>query len=213
MNQLYFLQLFICLIFYACVPDQDGIAGKPVHASTAYPALPDSISNLLKNGDIILRKGNGPLSFHLSRTTGENYTHCGIIFKKNGEFGVIHALGSDASYNKTDGIQIQKLSGFVKQSADSCLFICRPIFKSEIGDSIVIAAKKYLAKKIPFDYGFSLLTKDKFYCSELLYYVFKDVNDNKNVFNIIKKNKSYLLMFSTFFDENKFLPIFKFRTH
>jgi len=211
MKKLYFLLIVLCIVLASCDSPQTGNARTPSGVPVIYPSLPDSILNQLQNGDIILRKGNGPLSFHLSRTTGENYTHCGIIFRKKGKLGVIHTLGSNASYNGTDGVQLQNLAGFVKQSADSCLFICRPVFKIDIGDSIVNAAKKYLKQDIPFDYGFSLLTEEKFYCSELLYHVFKDVNENKNVFQIVKKNTSYLLMFSTFFDEKNFQPIFQLK--
>ncbi len=170
--------------------------------------LPEAIINQLKNGDIILRRGDGPLSYHLSRVNGEPFTHCGIIFKHKNQWGVIHTLGADANPNGIDGVQTTSLNAFVKQSADSVLFICRPIFKSNIGDSIVLQAKQYLAQKIPFDYSFSLLSKDEFYCSELLYHTFKKVNNQKNVFKIELKNKSYLLKFSTFFNQKNFKPIF-----
>lgn len=203
--------LLLLTSFLSCESDQDGTPGLSFHSSITLTELPDSIIKTLKNGDIILRKGDGPLSFHLSRSTGEAYTHCGIIFKHKNQWGIIHTLGSDASHKGINGVQTQSLKTFVNQSADSTLFICRPIFKKNIGDSIVLSAKKYLAKKVPFDYGFSMISTDKFYCSELLYYVFKSVNDQKNIFDIVIKNKSYILMFSTFFNVRNFTPIFRLK--
>lgn len=205
------LVLSICTL--SCQSNQDGTPGLSYHPTISYPKLPDSILETLKNGDIILRKGDGPLSFHLSRSTGEDYTHCGVIFKHNKQWGIIHTLGSDASYKGINGVQTQSLETFVKQSADSTLFICRPVFKENIGDNIVLSAKQFLKQKIPFDYGFSMITTDKFYCSELLYYVFKAVNDQKNIFDIVIKNKSYILMFSTFFNEHNFTPIFNLKSN
>ncbi|MFK8038737.1 MAG: YiiX/YebB-like N1pC/P60 family cysteine hydrolase [Crocinitomicaceae bacterium] len=192
---------------------QDGTPGLSYHPTIIYPSIPDSIQRILKNGDIILRKGDGPLSFHLSRSTGEDYTHCGIIFKHNSRWGVIHTLGTDASTKGINGVQTQSLRAFAKQSADSILFICRPIFKENIGDSIVISAKRYLKQKVPFDYGFSMISTDKFYCSELLYYIFKDVNNEKNIFDIKIKNESYILMFSTFFNAKNFIPIYNLKSN
>ncbi len=203
--------LIFSFLVLGCTNNQDGTKGLSFHSTIIYPTLPDSIIQSLENGDIIIRKGDGPLSFHLSRTTGENYTHCGVIFNHKNNWNVIHTLGSDANARGINGVQVQSLNNFVKQSSDSLLFICRPIFKKNIGDSIVIAAKKYLKAKIPFDYGFSMLSTDKFYCTELLYYIFKDVNNNKNVFDIKLKNKSYILMFSTFFRTNNFKPLFNLK--
>ncbi len=204
------LLILILTIFTlsACSDDYAGIKGESYHHEIIKPELPDSIVNQLQNGDIIIRRGDGPLSFHLSRATGEPYTHCGIIYKGKNGWGVIHTLGSEASDKEIDGVQTTSLKRFVNLTADSALFICRPVFKENIGDSIFNRAKYYLNQRIPFDHRFSLLTPEKFYCTELLYYIFKDVNDNKNVFVIEKKRRSYLLMFSTFFNTRNFKEIY-----
>lgn len=211
-NMMKYISIFI--VFYtftiiSCEDDQVGIKGNYFIHTKTKKTLPDSIINQLENGDIILRRGDGPLSFHLSRATGEMYTHCGIIYKKGTKLGVIHTLGKDASAKNIDGVQTIPLENFVEQAVDSTLYICRPVFKDSIGTLIVNRAIYYLNNKIPFDHGFSLLSPEKFYCSELLYYVFKDVNDGVNIFNIRKKKRTYLLLFSTFFIEDNFEYIYK----
>lgn len=172
------------------------------------PTLPDSIYNQLKPGDIIIRKGNGPLSAHIMINTKEEYTHCGIIVKEGEKWRVIHTIGGTSSDEGIDGVQLIDLDKFVKFSADSMCFISRPVFADSLDTKIPAKAYEYLDKQYPFDHRFSLYSPEKLYCSELLFYVFKDVNQGKNVFEVKKKHKSYMLMFSTFFDTTKFTPIF-----
>lgn len=199
------LSLF-CLLFVASCETQETESQneKYVHIP---PELPDSVFSMVQAGDIILRKGNGPLSFHLMHHTKENYSHCGIIVEHEGKKKIIHTIGGSASEDDVDGIQFEEISKFVAHAADSMLFICRPVFKDSAGPAIADAAFKYLEQEVPFDHSFSLYTPDKLYCSELLYYIFKDVN-GKNLFDVQKKHKSYMLMFSTFFDTSKFEPVF-----
>ncbi|MCB9224056.1 MAG: hypothetical protein H6582_07780 [Crocinitomicaceae bacterium] len=171
------------------------------------PSLPEDVYNKLQPGDCILRKGNGPLSYHLMNTTKEDYSHGGIIVKDGNDWKVIHTLGGSASTDEVDGIQLCDLDEFVAHAADSMLYICRPIFADSAGSKVADRAWFYLDQEIPFDHSFSMFSTDKWYCTELLYYVFKDVN-GKNVFDIKKKHKSYMLMFSTFFHREKFEPVF-----
>ena len=175
------------------------------------PALPDSVYQDLTPGDIIIRKGNGPLSAHIMVNTKEEYSHCGIIVKEGDEWKVIHTIGGTSSEDAQDGVQLIDLDEFVKHGADSMLFICRPVFADSLDTKIPERAYYYLGLKVPFDHGFSLFTPEKLYCSELLFYIFKEVNAGENVFEVKKQHKSYMLMFSTFFDTKKFMPIFHLR--
>lgn len=170
--------------------------------------LPQVVLDSIKSGDIVLRRGDGPLSFHLSNTTKEPFTHCGIIVKENQTLKVIHSLGGQVSQQEVDGVQITTLKHFVDYASDSLLYICRPIFVDSANFKVAKEAYKYLAKKTPFDHRFSMLSKDKLYCSELLYYVFKNINNDKNIFVIKKKHRAYMLMFSTFFNSKNFKRIY-----
>jgi len=173
--------------------------------------IPMSVYDRLQDGDIVLRKGDGPLSFHLMNNTKEEYTHCGIIFKGKKKWEVIHSLGGEVSKDEIDGVQTMDLDKFIEYSADSVLYICRPVFKDSAGFKVVERANYYLDKKVPFDHRFSLFTEDKLYCSELLYHIFKDINNGKNLFVVKKKHKSYMLMFSTFFKKENFIKVYDLR--
>lgn len=200
------------VLLAGCSGKEENSSSEPLEKYVHIPpTLPDSVYGQLKPGDIIIRKGNGPLSDHIMHNTKEEYTHCGIIVKEGDVWKVIHSLGETASDQETDGVQMMDLSEFVKHGADSMLYICRPIFADSLEYKIPGRAYHYLEQKVPFDHRFSLFSPEKFYCSELLFYVFKDVNNGKNVFVVKKQHNSYMLMFSTFFDETKFMPIFHLR--
>lgn len=171
------------------------------------PALPDSVYNKLTPGDVIIRQGNGPLSFHLMNSTKEDYSHCGVLVWEDNKWKVIHTLGGTASDDAVDGVQMQDLDEFVSHASDSMLFICHPVFDDSLDIKIPERAHYYLEQKVPFDHAFSIFSQDKLYCTELLFHIFRDVH-GKNIFDIQKKNKSYMLMFSTFFHEELFTPVF-----
>lgn len=188
--------------------NENGVQTTENYANTQIPpALPDSVFNKLTPGDVVIRKGNGPLSFHLMNHTKEDYSHCGVLVKEGDEWKVIHTLGGTSSDDDVDGVQMQNLTEFVGHAADSMLFICHPVFDDSLETKIPERAYHYLDLKVPFDHSFSIFSQDKLYCSELLFYIFRDIH-GKNVFEVEKKNKSYMLMFSTFFNEEKFTPVF-----
>lgn len=171
------------------------------------PELPQEVYANLQQGDCILRKGNGPLSYHLMNTTKEDYSHCGVIVKEGEDWKVIHTLGGSASEDEVDGVQMCSIDEFAQFAADSMLFICRPVFMDSAGTKVAERARYYYDQKTPFDHSFSLFSTDELYCSELLFVIFRDVY-GKNVMDIQKKHKSYMIMFSTFFDENRFTPVY-----
>lgn len=207
-----FLPLFILsLLFITSCKEET----KTVHSGNnlirVKPSIPDSVYSKLKNGDIVIRKGDGPLSYHLMNSTKEDYTHCGIIFNDHDKWRVIHSIGGEISKNEIDGVQTMDLERFIEFSADSTLYICRPVFIDSAGDKIVERAKYYLDLAVPFDHRFSLIDKSELYCSELLYHIFKDINGGKNLFVIKKKHKSYMLMFSSFFKKENFTKVYDLR--
>ena len=75
-----------------------------------------------------------------------------------------------------DGVQSQDLRTFVNQSKFNSLVVVR--YKHADCDSDLVRigdrAKYYLEKKVPFDNAFNLFDSTSFYCSELLWNVFKD---------------------------------------
>ena len=171
------------------------------------PTMPDSVYNKLQDGDIIMRKGTGPLSFHIMNATEEDYSHCGIIVKEDDKWRVIHAMGGSVSKGDVDGMQMADLTEFVRYAADSMMYICRAKFEDSLGPKIRDKAYDYLATEAPFDHSFNLFEHDRIYCSELVFLILRDIT-GENQMNIRKKKESYQILFSTFFDEERYEPIF-----
>lgn len=204
MHPLHFLPLLAALLTACSHLPSTPPSKEYVHIP---PRLPKEIRQKLQPGDCIIRKGNGPLSYHLMSSTKENYSHCGIIVRVQKNWKVVHTIGKSASREGKDGIQLMDLDEFVAHSADSTLYICRPVFADAAGNKVAERALDYLERAIPFDHRFNLFSTDKFYCSELLFHIFKEVK-GENVFYIQKKHRSYLLLFATFFDKRKFQPVY-----
>lgn len=189
-------------LLFSCSEKRD--VKKYVHIP---PSMPDSVYHKLKDGDIILRKGAGPLSFQIMNSTKEEYSHCGIIVNENDTWRVIHSMGGSVSNDNDDGMQIMDLKDFVLQAADSMLYICRATFQDSLSEKITESAYNFLAEDAPFDHRFNLFTRDRIYCSELLFYVLRDAT-GENQMKIRKQHRSYVLLFETFFDSSKYEPIF-----
>jgi len=199
--------IFITLLFFNSCASEPEVEEEVIVWTHVPPVMPDSVYNKLEEGDIIMRKGNGPLSFHIMNATKEEFSHCGIIVKENDKWRVIHAMGGSVSNNNQDGMQIMDLDEFVRHATDSMLFICRATFQDSIGHQIREGAYKFLDEATPFDHSFNLFTRDEIYCSELLFHILRDAA-GKNQFLIRKQHKSYILLFETFFNEEKYKPIF-----
>ena len=132
--------------------------------------------NKLQEGDIILRRGYGYFSDMIAdhlNTKGFDVTHAGILTKKNNHWFVIHSLSSDVS--EIDGMQIQKLTDFLKYSQPNKIIVSR--FKKATENQrkeIATEAQKLLDLKIPFDHKGDIEDASKMYCTEMIWYILEN---------------------------------------
>lgn len=148
---------------------------KPENKTT-YQLSPDEVGKL-RNGDIIMRKGEGFVSGVINDlfNTGYNLSHCGVILTENDSVKVIHTVSSELS--KVDGVQTEPLKKFVRESVPNTLIVVRYKADEETGNQIASASKVYLTpeRHKAFDHKFDLADTSKFYCTELIHYSFLDV--------------------------------------
>ena len=166
---LFFIVLFICIFLW----------GYEYHSQKKQVVAAYSLSlnekNRLKDGDILLRHGYGFVSDMIVKTLNDStgISHCAILSKENNKWIVIHSVSSTLS--AVDGIQSQNLDEFVNQSKKNSFVVIR---YKRLNDSdrckIGTRAKYYLQKKIPFDNAFNIHDTASFYCSELIWKIFKD---------------------------------------
>ena len=169
--------------------------------------------SLLKDGDILLRHGYGFVSDMIVETLNDSsgLSHCAILTKLDNKWTVIQSISS--SLSDVDGVQSQDLNSFVNQSKLNSFVVVR--YKHAIDDSdlarIGKRAKYYLAKKVPFDNSFNLFDSSAFYCSELLWNVFKD-EFHVDIFESKYRSRHYDYMkFDTFLDTTNFQVIIDHR--
>jgi hypothetical protein len=139
----------------------------------------------LQEGDLIFQEScSGNLSKAIKEVTtgikGYNFTHVGIVFKKNNDFFVLEATRPN--------VCITPLSSYLYPDNDNN---CYP--KSVVGrlkdkyKNLIPKALEEGMQHIGKEYDSEFcLNNNKYYCSELIYDIFYRANNNKAVFKLNK---------------------------
>ena len=146
-----------------------------VHSSFAQEQLKRTD---LKVGDFLFQDlGGGDLSNAIKKVTphynGHYFSHVGILTDYNGSLVVIESYD-----NIADTVSIEKFAQRTKQT----IFVGR--LKKEYQSLTMQASeevKKYRGTKYDEKY---LPDSNQLYCAELIYYVFKSVNQHQDFFNM-----------------------------
>lgn len=131
----------------------------------------NDLVSIVETGDLVFSIGES-IKSDVVRFLGKDpdckYSHIGIIVKKDNDYRIIH-MSSDLGH-----IASQSLSEFIKTADSSGLGIYRieksidKIRLTEIIDSLLIREKK-------FDDDFNLEDDEKYYCTEFIYKIFRDM--------------------------------------
>lgn len=134
----------------------------------------------LEEGDLLFQNLNcGELCDAIEKVTegvdGKNFSHCAMVVKINDTLKVIEAIGKE--------VQINSLPAFFERSGDTSEI--QNITVGRLNDQFLnMIPKAALISKQrigePYDDEF-IMNNGKWYCSELIYEVFREAN-NKNVF-------------------------------
>ena len=158
---------------------------------------------MIKDGDIILRRGFGFVSDYIVNQFNEEYkiSHCGIICKSGDSLNVIHSESS--SYLSIEGIQIQDFDEYIEASHKNTVLIVRfnNCDTSEL-KRVSKRGKYYLSTKVVFDYSFDMNDSSEMYCAEIIWHVFKD-EFNTDIYNFSEKKVNYS-QFANFWDSTYF---------
>jgi hypothetical protein len=120
----------------------------------------------LKDGDLIFTKGQSEQSRLLKITTGSDWTHVGMAFKRKNGWDVIEAV---------EPVKWTTLYTFIVRSKDLSYTVYRPTF--------VFDAKKvrsYAENKLGRSYDLVFAwNSDRWYCTELVWKAFKKASGEK----------------------------------
>ncbi len=123
----------------------------------------------LQNGDVIIRRGRGPISDLLARLNlkDQSWSHCGIVLIENGYPFVYHSIGGED--NPDERLRKDSAVFFCNATNNSAVAIVR--YQTDTGCSRIISGivREWYRKRPKFDMDFLLETDDKLYCSEFIY--------------------------------------------
>lgn len=189
----------------------DGIEErKQIEKYREIPRLSEQEKMLLKNGDILLRRGFGIFSDMIAEdlnSSDYDVSHAGILYQSKDGWMVIHSLSSDVS--KVDGVQMQPLDSFLYYSQPKKIIVSRlNNINDSIGNKIVERALYYLGKNVPFDHQGDYKNSDKLFCTELIWQILiKDIKILSPVFKNKKDTDNFYYKLDVLYDGKYFTPV------
>lgn len=137
----------------------------------------------LKEGDLLFQNLNcGALCDAIEAVTegidGKDFSHCALVVKVNDTLKVVEAIGSQ--------VQIISITNFFARSGDTTNIKNITVARLKNQHQLLVGKAMTEAKQLigkPYDDAF-LIDNEKWYCSELIYEVFKKANSNNNFFEL-----------------------------
>lgn len=121
---------------------------------------------ILEDGDIIFQESQSSQCKAVQKATNSRYSHCGIIFKKDGKYFVYEAIEPVTQTQLNHWINRGKDNHYVVKRLKDSDKVLSPDVKKKMKDE----AKKHFGKK--YDLSFSW-TDDQMYCSELIWKIYE----------------------------------------
>lgn len=143
-----FLSLVVLLLFLAGCSDSGGNADA---------------ASIAKAGDIIFQESQSAQNQAIKLATGSSYTHCGIIFEKDGQLQVLEA---------SDTVSWRPIRDWVKSGVNEHYVLMRPVKALDEASLAAMLASipRYLDK--PYDLLFQW-SDEAIYCSELVWKIYQ----------------------------------------
>lgn len=156
-----FWALIVLLLFF---PDVSSVSA--IWVPRAYKSEPIH----LKDGDLVFRRGYSFVSHMvLAADPIGRYSHVGITITRNGSPFVIHA-SPDEIGDQPGVVREEPFLEFIAPSIASSYAVYRMKNASEsFARGAALHASHYARAATPFDGGFDLDTRDRLYCTELVW--------------------------------------------
>ncbi len=132
----------------------------------------------LQSGDIVFREGSSIESSTVNAVDKQtHYTHVGIVININQQTHVLHAVPNERDDNEKDSVKLEPISQFFRSDRATSGCIMRP--KIEHFDTTLIynECMKIYSRRPLFDNTFNLNDTTSYYCTELIYHIFKNTHN------------------------------------
>lgn len=128
--------------------------------------------NLLQEGDIVFRRGEGFTSDIVAYNDADGkYSHVGIIAKVDSNLVIVHAVPGESDDGR-DIVKAVKLEDFFAPDKALKGEIMRITLNSEQRQNISHRAIKKACSQVEFDHQYNIDDTSKLYCTELLQLLF-----------------------------------------
>jgi hypothetical protein len=196
-------------------------------------ALYTQLAAVVNSGDIILRKGKGPVSSVIAWYLHDSSycSHCALIVKREDLSGagctfserrigfgettediasenllVVHSVAGCLS--GVNGVQIETLEGFLQHSVPGTDAVYRPFMDASVRIKVLTAAADAVNRGVPFDYLYRSGNQHALYCSSFLVSIFRQAGWEG--YSAIQ-TKHGIVKFSSFTDSRWYKRIYSAR--
>lgn len=154
--------ILVALLLYGCGENAVRKENEPIAVDTA----------CMRDGDLLFRMGLEGASRVVTTVGGGEFSHVGLAWRKDGHWMVIHAVPNEAPPGEEDRIRCEPIDTFFAPRKAS-----RGAWRQvDCADSVAarvarMAYEKY-REKILFDHDYDLWDTTRFYCTELVWYLY-----------------------------------------
>ncbi len=162
------LVLFILILFETIV----SCDSKQREVGNGCDVWVDSVSGLLRSGDICMRRGTGIASHVVVHCGGksEDFSHCGIVVKEaDGNIYVCHAVPDEGeSPDDSDRVRLVPISDFYGKGKAVRGAVFRVACSDSIAGAAALAAKEKWRLNVAFDHAYKWDDTTRLYCTQLV---------------------------------------------
>lgn len=129
-----------------------------------------------QTGDLVFVRGRSWRSriVLLFNSGGSDFSHVGLVWRRNGKAFVIHATPTSSNNPEGGGVMLDPLRQFLSTKHVSQAALYRVNDRNrDIAKRAAATAQQYAARALPFDHDFDASTPSKLYCTELIWRAYR----------------------------------------
>lgn len=122
-----------------------------------------------RSGDIIFRCGRGLESKVVTAFSQGDYSHIGLLYEKEGQWYVIHAVPGEAPQGEPEYLKCEAIADFLHEDKSIREAWGRIDCSDELAQEAARYAMSQVEQKKCFDNDYSIDDTTRYYCSELVW--------------------------------------------